>query len=261
MEIATLNEDVRNHPSLQKFVQDGKIDDNNIVKSYFELESKMGSRVEIPKDDATPEQWKEFHAKYGPKDASAYNLKFDDLDSIKATEVLTDNLKGKLKEFGLTPIQAQGILDEFRGLIAGKETAIKTQMTQSDEQVRAAWELAYPGDSSANVKTEVDNFLKAKFGEDVATELKNSGIYKDPEKFKNLLNKARAQTDNGIEGKNDGSNGTGNPKADLEAIRSSFINGTHPVYKKALTQSGNPLQAKAIEEMAKLQASIASYEN
>ena len=74
-----------------------RFDDNDfspVVKSYFDLESSMGSSVNIPGEDATPEQKSAFYGKIGcPEDSKGYEL-----PKLEEGEAYNEELMGSLTQ-------------------------------------------------------------------------------------------------------------------------------------------------------------------
>ncbi len=74
-----------------------RFDDNDfspVVKSYFDLESSMGSSVNIPGEDATPEQKSAFYGKVGrPEDSKGYEL-----PKLEEGETYNEELVGSLTQ-------------------------------------------------------------------------------------------------------------------------------------------------------------------
>lgn len=68
--IKTLDENIRENKSWSKFKSP-----QELAKSYTELEKMVGKKGEIPKDDATPEEWSNFYKKLGlPDDYEGYGI-------------------------------------------------------------------------------------------------------------------------------------------------------------------------------------------
>ena len=77
-----------------------------VGRAYAELEKKLGSSVQIPKEDASPEEWGKFFSRIGrPDSPEKYEL---------PKEVLTDELRAKLAkeafEAGATPKMVKALV-------------------------------------------------------------------------------------------------------------------------------------------------------
>ena len=88
----------------EKFLnEDGTLNADALVKSYSELEKKMGTMVSVPADDADADAYEKFHQAIGvPKDTTEYPVHdlFDD-----------DSIKCKFHEMGLTKKQVEKIYE------------------------------------------------------------------------------------------------------------------------------------------------------
>lgn len=86
----------------EKFLnQDGTLNTDSLLKSYNELEKKIGTMVSVPKEDADNDTRERFNRAIGvPDDASQYpiNEMFDD-----------DSLRQKFHDIGLTCPQVEQI--------------------------------------------------------------------------------------------------------------------------------------------------------
>jgi hypothetical protein len=251
------SEDLKAHATFEKFQS---VDD--LAKSYLTLEQKLHSsnKVELPGPDATPEQLEAFYSKLTPKEAKDYDIKFEDTESIKAQELVNDDLKAALKKTGLTNKQAQAVVDQFRGVVANKEKAIKEGYTARDQEQTAAFEKKY-GSAKDAVKVEVDEYMKRQFGEDYFSEFTKTAAYKDPENFDKLLKFVRKNIDSGFNERNSSRKDNSNTKEELIAERTQFLQGRHPTYKGALLNEKDPANGAAKERMRYLQQSIATYES
>jgi hypothetical protein len=99
----------------------------DFIKKFDGAQSLLGQRV-IPDATATPDQWKEFHAKTTPKTAEEY--KFPDTIEGISPEVAKQAgaakwLKPLLHSAQISPHQASILYPEFLKLMAAAETADK----------------------------------------------------------------------------------------------------------------------------------------
>jgi len=93
----------------EKFLdENGELNTSALVKSYCELEKKMGNMISVPKDDSDSEAKQKFNHAIGvPDDASEYPINdlFDD-----------ESVREKFHEIGLTSQQVEkiySIAEEF----------------------------------------------------------------------------------------------------------------------------------------------------
>ena len=119
------------------------------LKSYRELEKKLGKSVTLPGKDATPEEVQAFHKKLGvPDSAAEYKLTLPD---FVPEEVRKDPMSDPmLKEFvetshanGKSPTQVQADIDLFyKAIAASKEQADQEQakrVQKADEELTKEW--------------------------------------------------------------------------------------------------------------------------
>jgi len=105
---------------------------DDAVKSALELESKMGTMVAIPGEDATPEQKAEFYKRLGvPEKPEEYEL--PEIDGLEYDEEAIAEFKGLAKELNLTKEQAK----KFYEYAASKSKAIQEQAAQQMEENEA----------------------------------------------------------------------------------------------------------------------------
>lgn len=83
---------------------------DELAKAYQGLEKELGSRVKIPGEDATPEDWAKFYAKVGrPESPEGYELPIPE-DNPQEAE-FNKSLSAKAHELGLTKAQVKGLLE------------------------------------------------------------------------------------------------------------------------------------------------------
>lgn len=247
--LETLPEELRANPSLQKFT---KAED--VAKSYVEMQALLGNKVTKPGKDATPEQIAEF---YGALIPEKYELNFEDLGVMTKDEILNQNLLDTFKKEGFTNRQAQSVLDQVRGLLASKETAVLTARERAEQERKAAFDSQFGSNLESN-RELVDQYLKKQFGDDIAEQIKKSDAYNDASSFGELLKKARAAApDPGV--KKDTAPGTFDNKANLEQAREQMLNGSHPVFGRAVLDPFSPKHVEAQKEFAKIQEALQTY--
>lgn len=248
----SLSEDLSSHDSIGKFES---IED--LAKSYINLETKLGDRNYIPKD-ADEKAWAEFYKRVVPEQ---YDLKFDDLKSINASEIVNDDVKAELKNMGLTNKQAQGMLDLFRRVVEGKENSIIEGNNAKKKQNEEEFNKEFPDETvRKQTKEQVDEFIRKRYGEDYLEALKASDAYQNVNYFKKLLSDARRSApDKGVN-ENNSEGGGKTTKEELQAERSQLLTGTHPVYKRAALDYKDPAHGEATTRMKQLNSELATYE-
>jgi hypothetical protein len=140
-----LPEDLRAHPSLQKFK-----DEAGLAKSYVELERFLGSeKVPIPKKDASPEDMDAFYNKLGrPESPDKYV--FDDLlknfgEVVDPTAI--DKFKPLLHKAGLTQKMAEGVVGGYleveAEMLKEARASLEAELEQGRQSLLKDWGNAY----------------------------------------------------------------------------------------------------------------------
>lgn len=104
------------------------------VKAFAEghesLISKLGTTVELPGEDATPEQLSEFYNKLGrPETPDKYEFEDKLPEGWTISEALDTEYRGLAHEIGLTPKQAQQLRTFYN-------TAVETAHTNNSKEVQ-----------------------------------------------------------------------------------------------------------------------------
>ena len=125
-----LSEDIRSDPSVVKFT-----DANAMAKSYISLSNMIGNdKVVIPRDSATPDEWRAVYNKLGaPDNADAYQ--FEGLDDGAATA-----LRQQAYDAGLTQAQANKMVEFYNGQMSGFTDDFNSTAEQSVSENKAALE-------------------------------------------------------------------------------------------------------------------------
>ena len=244
-----LSEELATIPSLQKFKSP-----QDLAKSYVEMQTLLGGKTSYPGEGASDEDWEKFYAPITP---SEYDLKFEDLKSVEAKEILTDDLKSAAKKLGLTNKQAQGLLDKFRGVLEAKETEVlgyKETLTKEQENALTA----KFGKDLAAVQDQVDDYIADNYGKDMVEVFKQS-LYKNPEALAKLFDRAKETAqDKGLP--SDSRSPRADKKEQLESEVRAFITGTHSKFGKAALEDSNPAHSAAVARLGEIQNTLRLYE-
>ena len=95
---------MRNNPPEKFLNEDGTLNAESLLKSYLELEKKIGAMVSIPADDSDNDVREKFYRAIGvPENADGYpnNPMFEGMPDIKE----------KFREMGLTAKQAESVCE------------------------------------------------------------------------------------------------------------------------------------------------------
>lgn len=162
----TLDDDTRNHASLQKFkTQDGGFDAAKIVASYRELESHLGKRPQAPEPAISPEAYR----------SSAQLPDGLDMDS----DALGEMRKFMHSELKLPADVGSKLLDKYfeveGGRYAKSQEAMKQAREQGMEKLSESW-----GDKTQENIDSVVRFLNNNFEAAVVQEINSSGLGNSP---------------------------------------------------------------------------------
>ena len=120
--------DLRSHKSLTKFKEPG-----DVAKAYVSLEKMLGSRVEVPGDDAPAEAKAAWRTKIGvPASADEYEAPAAP-EGVKLHDGLISSAKAKFHEIGIPKSQAKQLMDWY----VGKEIEISAQIHQDRAAAKA----------------------------------------------------------------------------------------------------------------------------
>jgi hypothetical protein len=147
-----LPEEHRSAETLKKFEgKDWSEVGPKLAVSYINLE-KMPRGVTPPKDDAKPEEWDKFYESLGrPKSADEYGVEAKVPEGVAWNKQAEKTILGKAYKLGLTKKQAQGLLDDYVGLIAEGNTRIKQDASREVEQHLAEIEKDWGGMTERNL--------------------------------------------------------------------------------------------------------------
>lgn len=134
-----LNEEYRNHPSIQKFT-----DANGLAKSYLSLESLMGrDKVPVPKgaDDVTA--WGLYNKAFNvPETADGYDLKVEGAEGQDFKQ-----LKELMFKYHIPQDTAQELLnahiEDFKDYENKKVQQFNAESEEATKQLKAEWGLKF----------------------------------------------------------------------------------------------------------------------
>jgi len=160
-------------------------DADEFAKYITELQSYNGRKGDIPKEDATPEEWAEFYGKLGrPESIEGYdfslNKEFTDLVGEENTpyyQTMVDGFKEQAFELGLSAEKASGLVEWYLDKTATDINGVTEISSKQAEDNKAALDKEW-GDSRPAIEGAVHALLSQK-GADIEA-LKASGILSDP---------------------------------------------------------------------------------
>jgi hypothetical protein len=125
----SIPEEIRGHNSLRHISDVGAL-----AKSYVHAQSMIGAdKVAIPGKHATEEDWNEVYQKLGrPESADKYELEMRNLpEGVESDEQTLEWFKNTAFKAGLTPSQAQTLMDEYNAM-----TGETVSMSGADIEMR-----------------------------------------------------------------------------------------------------------------------------
>lgn len=176
---SSLNEDYRNHPSIQKFQ-----DVNGLAKSYLSLESMMGQeKIPVPKGDDDINAWSMYKKAFNvPESSDKYDIKIEGLDDSKLT-----TLKDIFYQNNIPQKTAQKLtdayIDDYKKFFEFQDQKYRLEAQKATEELKKDWGLKY----EENL-TNARNFLEKMSSNQEEFSYFESKIGNDP-KFIKLLSK------------------------------------------------------------------------
>lgn len=179
------NEDVKS-AGFWKNLQ-GK-DANEVGQYIKELQSYAGKKGDIPKKDASQEEWNEFYKKLGrPDSLDEYDFTIGDEfaemvgeESAQFFSNAVEGFKEKAFELGASAEKAEELVNWYLGMVAQEleesSAAIKEVDEQMDKELRTEWGDNYDGMMNGVIALLKNNGMP----EDNLQYAINSGLLKDP---------------------------------------------------------------------------------
>lgn len=163
-------------------------DANEVGKYIKELQSFAGKKGDIPKPDATQEEWDSFYQKLGrPSDIEGYDFTVGDEfteivgeESKPFFEDAVEEFKKEIFKIGATADQAENLVDWYLGFVANSieedNKAVEENMQAMEAELRKEW-----GDSYDGMMNGIEVMLEANGMPKENIEFaKEAGLLKDP---------------------------------------------------------------------------------
>lgn len=137
-------EEIRGHKSLETINDVGAL-----AKSYVNAQSMIGAdKIAIPGKYATDDDWNEVYTRLGrPDSPEGYELQNNLAEGIEADEGMLDWYRQTAHEIGLTPTQAQKLLDKYNGELGSRvdgDTGQADQLiAQTETELRREYGQAF----------------------------------------------------------------------------------------------------------------------
>ena len=154
---SSLNEDYRNHPSIQKFN-----DVNALAKSYLSLESMMGQeKIPVPKGDDDTNAWSMYRKAFGvPETADKYDIKIEGIEGDKLS-----TLKDVFYKNNIPQKTAQALTDayvnDYKDFFAKQEQAKRFEAQQATDALKQEWGLKF-NENITNARTFLEKMCGSK---------------------------------------------------------------------------------------------------
>lgn len=246
-----LPEDLREDPSLKDFKDVG-----GLAKSYIHAQKMVGSLgndpdrlVQMPGEDATDDDIAEFYNKLGrPEEASAYELNYDEESPAKIQGEFVDQYKEWAHEAGLTPKQAQVLMDKYSGWAEG----IVEQSNKDYNEVRDQNEKVLQDEFGGEYDNKValaGRAAKELGGDEFMDLMEETGLGNDPRVVKTFAKIGEMLSEDEL-GAGGGGSQFGMTPAHAKAELSELsMDGD---FQKALMDPENPGHKAAIERRSRL---------
>ena len=140
----SLPDELKSNTSLEKFS-----DVSTLAKSYINAESMIGKdKMVVPGDNTTEDEWNDIYTKLGrPSTPDEYNLEIALEEGEAVDDQLFTSFKDAAHKHGLSPQQAQGLLDFYSKISTDtmneQSNAGMLAQEQSSRELREEWGRSY----------------------------------------------------------------------------------------------------------------------
>ena len=142
--------------------EDGKVNYENLGKSYLELDSMLGNRVEVPNDKSTPEAWEKFYNRLRPSTAGEYDINLQGVPDIDEGKL--SQFKQSFYEAGMSQTQVTKVMNTLMQQVVEEDRASKqadlTTRTEVEVALKTKWGPNYEGN-----KGTIQSMLREMGGE------------------------------------------------------------------------------------------------
>jgi hypothetical protein len=230
--------DIRDHSAIK-----GYTSLENMAKSHIHAQALIGKKGVIkPSDNASKEEWDAFYTSLGRPTKEKYELKVP--DGKKVHPDMVETFKSLTFDAGLTPKQAQGILDGY--LAAEEATVQKYQQDAAEETKRGIEALKTEWGAGYEKSVLLARQGVAKVGGDALRDhLVKTGFADDPVFIKAFAEMGKIFGEDSLR---EGGAIVANTPAEVEGrIQAVLADKNHPYYKPS-----DPGYARAQKEMNEL---------
>ena len=158
-----LPDDLKNNESLGKFS-----DISTLAKSYINAEQMIGKdKMVVPGANTTEDEWSDIYDKLGrPSAPDAYELTAELAEGEQVDAQLMSSFKETAHKHGLSPAQAQGLLDYYNNISTQSMTDMANNSVLVQEQSQRELREEWGGSYEANL-SQASNIGKQFFGEEI----------------------------------------------------------------------------------------------
>ena len=175
-----LSEENRGAIEAKGWLKDGKLNVDELAKSYRSLESEYSKSIRTPGENATPEEWTAFYGKMGrPETADKYELKLDANslpESFPYDQTNAVEFRNWAHEAGLNPRQAQMLHDKFVGHQAARFAEMQTAQAKATEETHRALVSDWGDVETDGYKRNVELLSRAVRGLGLSEALAQRGV-------------------------------------------------------------------------------------
>lgn len=245
--VATLPEDMRTNESLLKFKEHGQA---GLAQGYTQLQSKIGSMVSIPGENATDAERLEFNQKLGtPAKPEDYEIPTENMPAdVKLSDPMIAAFRNEAMRLGITKTQFAGLV-RFQATQVGEQQKALDTSTQAarDEGVatiKGEWGQAY------DEKLQLAQTAAAKFGGDAFKQfLNDSGLGDNPHFLRTFAAIGKAMSEHELMGGGGGQTFKMSPAEAKAAIQAFDLDAEK---QKAYTDAHHPAHAATVAEKEEL---------
>ena len=129
---STIPEEIRGHKSLDHIQDVGAL-----AKSYVNAQSMIGAdKIALPGKHATDDDWNEVYRRLGrPEAPDGYELLNEVPEGVESSDNMLDWFRGAAHEAGLSPSQAQKLLNGYNSHLGGVVETDANHVIENQQQV------------------------------------------------------------------------------------------------------------------------------